>query len=261
MERNLFDLDRGRRTGWLAVVAVAGLLVGLVAGPTVAGVMNPGAPGAPLAQVEGTTPEHTISVSGTGKVTVVPDQATIRLGVIVERKTATEVREVAAAAMTKVIAAIRALGIVERDISTSLVSLGLVYDYPQNGTPRIRGYQLSNIVTVLVRDLDAIGAVLDDSVAAGATSVDGISFQLSDRTAAEADAREAAVKDARAKADTLARVAGVRVGGVAQISESVTLPPWYGRENLAPMADGGSTPILSGTTDVVITVSVVYLIG
>jgi uncharacterized protein YggE len=261
MDRTLLRRARGRTAGWLVVATLVGLLVGLVAGPVVAGVIAPGSPTLPTGQAGEPATEHTISVTGTGKVTVVPDQATVRLGVVIERSTATEAREVAAAEMTKVIAAIKALGIAERDITTSLVSLAPVWDYPERGTPRIRGYQLSNIVTVIVRDLDKVGDVLDDSVTSGATSVDGISFQLSDRTAAEAQAREAAVKDARAKADTLARVAGVRITGVAQLSESVSLPPWYGREYSAAPDAGGGTPILSGTTDVVITVSAVYLIG
>lgn len=261
MDRTLLRRARGRTTSWLVAATLVGLLVGLVAGPALASVLAPGSPTLPGSQTGQTATEHTISVTGTGTVTVVPDQATIRLGVVIERTTATQAREDAAAAMTKVIAAIRALGIAERDITTSLVALAPVWDYPQNGTPRIRGYQLSNIVTVVVRDLDKAGDVIDDSVAAGATSVEGISFQLADRTTAEAQAREAAVRDARAKADTLARVAGVRVTGVATISESVSLPPWYGRDYRAAPDAGSGTPILSGTTDVVITVSVVYLIG
>lgn len=261
MNRTLLRRARGRFTGWLVVAALAGLLVGLVAGPAVAGALAPGSPTLPTGQAGEAATEHTISVTGTGTVTVVPDQATVRLGVVIERPTATAAREDAAAAMTRVIAALRALGIAERDITTSLVSLAPVWDYPQNGPPRIRGYQLSNIVTVIVRDLDQTGDVIDDAVTAGATSVEGISFQLADRTTAESQAREAAVKDARAKADTLARVAGVRVTGVATISESVSLPPWYGRDYRAAPDGGSSTPILSGTTDVVISVSVVYLIG
>ncbi len=246
----------------LAIVLGSGaLLVGLVAGPVLAGAMAPRTY-APVNGAVDQPPEHTISVAGSGKVVVVPDMATISLGVVVERNTAKAAREAAAASMTKVVAAIRALGIDDKDIATSNVSLNPVYDYPNNQAPKIRGYQLQNTVTVTVRDLDKVSDVIDDGVQAGATSVDGISFDVADRAGAEAKAREAAVADAKAKADTLASGLGVRIQGVASVSESVSTPIWYERM-AAPMAaaDGGSeTPVLPGTTDVVITVQVSFLI-
>jgi uncharacterized protein YggE len=249
------------RIGWVATAAVGGLLIGLVAGPVMAGAVAPRT-FAPTNAATDQPPEHTISVVGTGTVVVVPDMATIRLGVSVERKTARAARDDAARAMTAVIAAIRKLGVEERDIATSTVSLGPVYDYPQNATPRIRGYQLQNVVTVTVRKLDAVSDLVDGSVSAGATTVDGITFDVADRTAAEATAREAAVKDAKARAETLAAGVGVRIAGVASISESVSTPVWYGREYTfgAAQADA-ATPVLGGTTDVVITVSIAFLIG
>jgi uncharacterized protein len=252
---------RSRLGSWIAITAVAGLLVGLVAGPVLAGVLAPARQYAVLPGAEAQPPEHTIAVVGSGKVTVVPDMATIRLGVIIERPTAKAASQAAATAMTGVVAAIRKLGIDDKDIATSMVSLGPVYDYPQNATPKIRGYQLQNIVTVTVRKLDVLSGVIDDSVAAGATSVEGISFDVADRAAAEAKAREAAVKDAKAKADPLASGVGVRITGVASMSESVSTPIWYGQElaGAAPAKDA-STPVLPGSTDVVINVSVSFLI-
>lgn len=251
----------GRPAGWLAIAAILGLLLGLVAGPVMAGAIAPTPPYASTTGADNQPPEHTIAVVGSGKVTVIPDQATIRLGVVVERKTAKAARQDAAVAMTRVVAAIRKLGITERDIATSAISLGPVYDYPTNAAPRIRGYQLQNIVTVKVRDLDVIGDVLDDSVVAGATSVEGITFDVADRTAAEAKARESAVKDAKAKAETLAAGVGVRIAGVASMSESVSTPVWYDRSYAGAIAEDAATPVLAGTTDVVITVSVTFLIG
>jgi uncharacterized protein YggE len=244
-----------------AIVAVAGaLLVGLVAGPVLAGALAPRT----YAPVNGATdqpPEHTISVAGSGKVVVVPDLATIRLGVVIERNSAKAAREAAAEAMTRVVAAIRKLGIDEKDIATANVSLNPVYDYPTNQAPRIRGYQLQNIVSVTVRDLDKLSDVLDNGVQAGATSVDGISFDVSDRAASEAKAREAAIADAKAKAETLAKGLGISIRGVASVSEQVSTPIWYERGYAAAPTDGGAeTPVLPGTTDVVITVQVTFLI-
>ncbi len=244
---------------WLAIVAVGGLLAGLVAGPVLGSAAAPTrvvqvAPG-----VDGQPPEHILAVVGSGKITVIPDMATIQLGVLVEKQTAKAAREAGAKAMTKVIAAIRALGIADVDIATATVSLGPVYDYTTTNTQRIRGYQLSNMVSVTVRDLAKVADVLDDGVTAGATSVNGITFDVTDRTAAEAKAREAAMADAKAKATTLSTAAGVSITGVASISESVSTPMWYGRD-FAAVAAEASTPVLPGSTDVTITVSVSYLI-
>ncbi len=246
---------------WAMLAGAGALLVGLVAGPVLAGAVAPRT----YAPTNGATdqpPEHTISVSGSGKVVVVPDLATVNLGVVIERNTAKAARTAAAEAMTKIVAAIRALGIDDKDIATVNVSLQPVYDYPSNQAPKIRGYQLQNMVTVTVRDLDKLSDVLDNGVQAGATSVNGVSFDVADRTASEAKARDAAVADAKAKAEALASGLGVRIEGVASVSEQSSTPIWYDRAYAAgAMAeDTASTPVLPGTTDVVITVQVVFLI-
>jgi uncharacterized protein YggE len=246
---------------WVVVVALGALLVGLVAGPVLAGAAGP----RPTYTTNGATdqpPEHTISVTGSGKVVVVPDMATVDLGVMIERPNAKAARADAAAAMTKVVAAIRALGIDDKDIKTVNVSLNPVYDYPNNASPRIRGYQLNNTVTVTVRDLDKLSDVLDNGVQAGATSVNGISFDVADRVAAEAKARDAAVADAKAKAEALASGLGVRIEGVASVTESSSTPVWYDRSYAAGAASdvAAETPVMAGTSDITITVQITFLI-
>ena len=245
----------------MALVGVAALGVGLLAGPVLAGALNPPSRAVTSAAAGDQPPEHTISVAGSGKVTIVPDMATVRLGVLIERKNAKTARADAAQAMTGVIAALKALGIADKDIATSTVSLSPVYDY-SNNSQTIRGYQLQNMVTVTVRDLDKLSDVLDNTVASGATSVDGISFDVADRPAAEAKAREAAVADAKAKAQTLADGVGVKITGVASMSESVSTPIYYQERAAmaAPAAGDASTPVMPGTTDVEITVQVSFLI-
>jgi uncharacterized protein len=247
---------------WIAIAGTGALLVGLVAGPVLAGALAPRTY-APSNGATDQPPEHTISVAGSGKVVVVPDLATVNLGVVIERDTAKAARTAAAQSMTRVVDAIKKLGIDDKDIATSTVSLSPVYNYPTNQAPKIRGYQLQNMVTVTVRDLDKLSDLLDNTVVAGATSVDGISFDVADRAKAESQAREAAVKDAKAKADTLASGLGVRITGVANVSESVSTPVWYERMAAAPAAGADAaaqTPVLPGTTDVVITVQVTFLI-
>lgn len=263
MDNQLSERPGRTSAGWLAIVAVAALGVGLVAGPVLAAVVAPAPRYTTTAAAGDQPPEHTIAVMGSGKVTVVPDMATVNLGVVIERNSAKAARQAAAASMTKVVAALKALGIADKDIATTTVSLNPVYNYPANAAPVIRGYQLQNMVQVTVRDLDKLGDVLDNSILAGATSVDGISFDVADRTGAEQQAREAAVSDAKAKADTLAKGASVHITGVSSMSESVSTPVWYERMN-APAAlaagDQAQTPVMPGTTDITITVSVTYLI-
>jgi uncharacterized protein YggE len=237
----------------VAVTAAAALLVGIVLGPIIADNHTRGA--------DSTAPEHVISVSGTGVVSVAPDTADISLGVSVARPTAKEARAAAAAAMEGVIASIKKNGVADKDIVTTNVSLSPVYDYT-GSTRRLTGYEFGNTVKATVRDLDKVPAVIDEAVAAGATTVYGISFRLDDPTAQGTKARELAMADARAKADVLARTAGVQIKGVAAISEitSSYTPVYY---NAAAEADkaGASTPIQSGTTEIRIQVTVAYLIG
>ena len=213
-----------------------------------------------------TTPEHTITVSGTGRVTLKPDVADLHLGVQVNRPSVKVARADAAAAMTKVLAALKALGIADKDIQTSNVSLQPTYDYNSGSNPpRITGFQMSNSVTVTVRDLEKLGDAIDNTLTAGATSLDSVSFRVDNQTAAEAQARQAAMADAKSKADTLAASAGISIAGVASISETSAPIPYpinytFGAAAGAPTDSKVATPIQAGTTDVTINVAVVYLI-
>ena len=249
------------RTGtrWLAVGLAVGLLAAVVASPLLQ------APHLLAANPSPTANEHTISVTGTGKVTLSPDTADLRLGVLTTASTVKAARASAAAAMTKVIAALKALGIADKDIETSWISLQPTYDY-QSGVnpPHITGYQFSNSVSVTIRDLDKVGDAIDNGLAAGATSLDGVSFRVADEAGAEAQAREAAMTEAKAKAQTLASAAGVSITGVASISEQVAGTPYPIYYGAAAAPDAGKavpTPVQPGTTDVTVTIAVVYLIG
>ncbi len=213
-----------------------------------------------------TANEHTISVSGTGTVTLQPDTADLHLGVLVNRSTVKAAQNDAAAAMTRVLAALKALGIDPKDIQTSNVSLQPTYDYSNNtNPPRITGYQMSNSVTVTVHDLAKLGDTIDNSLAAGATSLDSVNFRVNDEAGAEAQARQAAMAEAKSKADTLASAAGISIDGVASISETsapIQVPIPYAAAGAASAPDASkiATPIQAGTNDVTITVNVVYLI-
>lgn len=211
---------------------------------------------APTADEPGAT-AHTLSVTGTGRVLVTPDLAEVRLGVVVQAPTVAEARNTGARAMNGALTAIRAAGIADKDLQTSTLSLSPVYESkPEGGTPHIVAYELRNGLTVTIRDLAKIGPVIDGAIAGGASTVESVTFSVAEPGPLERQAREAAVADARAKADTLVRAAGTSITGVVSITESVATPPWTWRDGMA--ASPGGTPILPGTTEISVSVSMVY---
>jgi hypothetical protein len=245
------------RARWLALGLAAGLAVAAIASPALA-------PRQIFAADPAAAAEHTISVAGAGRVILSPDTADLRLGVFATAKTVKDARASAAKAMTAVLASLRGLGIADRDMQTTVLSLQPVYDYTTSPKPpRLTGYSLTNTIAVTIRDLAKVGDAIDDALAAGATSLDSVSFRVADQTAAEKQAREAAMADAKAKATTLANAAGVSITGVQSISESVSpvpYPIYYGFAEGAAARDV-QTPVMPGTSEVSVSVSVVYVIG
>ncbi len=246
----------GPRARWLAIAAAAAALLVATSAPS----LSP----RPSLAVDATKPDHTISVSGTGRVILAPDTADLRLGVSVQRTTVKAARADAAKAMQAVIVALKKLGIADADIQTSSITLNPQYDYTNSGNPpRLVGYQFSNSLAVTVRKLDVLGDAIDDSLAAGATTLDSVQFRVDDETKAEAQARTAAMADAKAKATALASAAGVSIEGVSSISETVApapYPVYYGAAAGAAVDKAVATPVQAGTNEVTVSVAVVYLI-
>lgn len=204
----------------------------------------------------------TLNLSATGEVDVAPDMATISLGVQSEAPTAQAAMQANAQQMSQVMAALRRAGIAERDIQTSNLNLSAQYDYQQNESPKLRGYQASNQVTIKVRDLSRVGAAVDATVSAGANQVNSISFGLNDSSAAENAARQAAVRDLQAKAALYAQATGHRVGRLVTLSEgtSYSAPqppmPYMAMARSESMKD--STPVSGGEMTVRVDISGLY---
>ncbi len=204
----------------------------------------------------------TITVSGTGRVAVEPDVADLRMGVSIARPTVDTARADAAAAMTAILAAIRAAGVVDRDIRTTLVSVQPRYDYRDGKPPVLTGYELSNVVEVTIRDLAGLGNVIDGSLTAGATSMDGLSFRVDEPADAERAARLAAMAQARSRADVLAEAAGVAITGVSEVVEGGGGSPGYPQAKAARMMmSDAATPVEGGTTEISVSVTVTYQIA
>lgn len=204
--------------------------------------------------------EGSIVVTGTGRVALAPDVADLRLGVTVARPTVDAARRDAATTMDAILAAVDAAGVPRRDVRTSLLSVQPRYDYRDGKPPTLTGYELANVVEVTVRDLARLGDVVDGTLGAGATSMDGLSFRVADPAPAEREARVLAMAAARARADVLAEAAGLRILGVSSVVEggAASPRPFMKAERMMLAAADASTPVESGALEVAVSVTVDY---
>lgn len=163
----------------------------------------------------------TISVQGDGTVMVAPDAASISIGVNIVNADLAEAQAQAESQIQAVLTALKAAGIDDKDIQTSNYGVNLIQDYDNNGMPgKITGYQVNNQLNVTVRDLAKLGDILQSAITAGANTVYGINFIVTDSTAAASQARKSAVADATQKATELAEASGGTLGKVIAISET-----------------------------------------
>ena len=205
----------------------------------------------------------TLNMSASGEVKAAPDMATITLGVQTEAATASDAMAQNATRMSRIVAALKAAGLADKDIQTSNISLDAQYDYQQNQPPKLRGYQASNTVLITVYDVSRLGRTLDAVTTAGANQINGIGFGLKDPSAAEDQARLKAVKALQAKAELYAGAVGYRVARLVNLSEGGGYVPSPPRPMFmrAAKADAESTPVQAGELSVRIEVNGVYELG
>ncbi|QWG13519.1 SIMPL domain-containing protein [Bradyrhizobium sediminis] len=199
-----------------------------------------------------------ISVTGEATVSVPPDLAQVDGGVTSEAKTAREASEANNAAMGKVLLALKAANIQEKDIQTSRLSLQPQYAPNRAGPSAVVGYRASNRVTIKVRDVSKVAGVIDTLVGAGANEIGGINFMVLQASKLLDEAREKAVADARRKAEIYARAAGVTLGAPLSISEEGNAPPVPYRRMAAGMV--AAAPVAQGEETLSVTVSVSWAI-
>ncbi len=213
-----------------------------------------------VAATDSETPK-TLSISGTGTIYVKANQATVILGVFTENDVASVAIEENAAAMTRVIAALKQLGFTDDDITTTSYGVSPVYNYE---VYKVVGYQVTNLVEVKMTDLDMVGTAIDAATEAGANRVDSVSFGLTDAAADEMklQAYTAAIADAKAKAEVITEGLDVTITGVQSITESYYYPYSAYRSYDVAYAAGekSSTPIMEGNLSVSVTLNIVYLI-
>lgn len=215
--------------------------------------------GAQAAPQEGSGRAPRIVVGGSGTTKAPPDVAYVALGVITSGKRAQEASQANAAAADKIMAALRKQGIADKDIQTAGYSVQPVYrnnDYSKG----IDGYQVSNVVRATVRKLGTLGAVIDAGLDSGANNIQGVSFGLEKRDDAEERALTAAVHEARRKAETMAKAAGVRIMRVMEIStvyegRPVPLMGGFAAEAMSARV---ATPVSPGELDVTANVTMTF---
>jgi uncharacterized protein YggE len=208
----------------LLIVIIAGLLLlnGNGASPT----------SAPTAQAADVDANGTISVSGSSAIRVQPDRVVVVFGIETFARTPSASRDDNARRSKAVVAAIRLQGIADKDISTASLTIQPRYeDYDWNV---ISGYGARNTIAVTLRDVAGLEPVLIAALEAGATSVDGVEFSVTNLRELRDQARELAVQAALEKADAMAGAAGVQVGSVTEIREDSWYSGyygWFGRRN------------------------------
>ncbi len=207
-----------------------------------------------------------IWVSGQGKVTVTPDVATVTLGVTVQSSTVADAQSKAATAMNNVVNALTSNGVAKNDIKTQFFNIQQMTRY-DNTTQQsvVTGYQVSNMVTAKIRNIDKTGSIIDAVAAAGGdyTRMNGISFSVDQPDQYYAQARQLAMNDAKSKATQLAQLAGVTLGRATYITESTQgtpVPVYQAASGIAASAPVPTTSISPGQTDIILNVQVAYAI-
>lgn len=208
-----------------------------------------------------TAERDTIAISGQGKMTGIPDVAAVGVGLTTEKADVKSAQTENTAKMNRLIANLKNLGVESKDIQTSYYNIYPQYDWP-NGKQVLRGYQVSQGVSIKIRNLDKIGDILAAAGENGANQVSGLSFNIDDPEVLRQDARIKALENAKEKADALARVAGVKLGKIVSFSEYAETPissykalEGYGYGGGGEMA---APTVESGSMDVVINVTVSY---
>lgn len=218
----------------------------------------------PLNQPNVSDQPRTISVEGTGKVSLDPSLARISIGVQTENESAQEAVSKNSEKVEQMMAVLEEFGIPKEDIQTANFNIHRQdnRDRPEKTLPESSdAYIVSNIVRVTLRDLDELGALLDEAVQAGANTVNNIQFDAQDKEKANKKALELAMQDARARAETIAESADVELGEVYQV-ETFGGGPVLARQEVEEEAAGAAAvPISPGQLDIQVRVNVRYQIA
>lgn len=205
---------------------------------------------------------RTLSVTGNGTVYLTPDIANIYIGVHTEDAVITTAVDTNNSQTQALVNALKEAGIAEADITTSNFSVYSTLGYDKlTGMSTGQVYAVDNTVYITVRDLSKLGSLLSTALASGANNINSISFDVSDKTAAMAEARQKAMQNADELAGELAQTAGLSVGAIQSITYSDnTYTPYYSGMGGGGSAPNASVPIQPGKTQISVSVNVTYAI-
>ncbi len=203
---------------------------------------------------------RTLNVNGLGSTNLTPDIAYIYIGVHSEGATASEVVAANKTQTNAVLDALKKAGVDEKDLRTTNFSIWPSQQYSPEGTVTGTIYMVDNTVYVTVRNLDGLGDLLDDTIAAGANSINSIQFDVADKSAAVKEARAKAVEDAKKQAQELADAAGVKLGNIQSISfyDNSPYPVFDGKGGGGGTVAQSAVTIQPGQLTISVTVNLTY---
>ena len=211
-----------------------------------------------LAETVAVAENATITVTGSASVTLKADYARISVGVSSKAATVEQAANENNAAIFAVIEALKEAGVAEEDIATSNYSVYAEYDYASFGGQKLTGYNVTNQLTVIIRDMDHIGATLDKATAAGANNIYNIEFLSTKADEAQDEATVYAVQDAMRRAKLLASAAGLNLGGIKSISDTVASYGIVTRSYASKLDAAAGNSILPDDTSVSASVTIVF---
>jgi hypothetical protein len=249
---------------WLSLIILGLVLV--LAVPILTGCGSPVVAQETPSGVQISQQPEGIWVSGIGEVSITPDIATLNLGVTAQEISVAQTQSTASEAMTKVMKALTDAGIAQKDIQTGYFSISQRTSWDDmKRTENVTGYQVTNMVTVKIREIAKAGDIIDAVVVAGGDviRINGINFSVENPAQYYQDARAKAMAAAKNKADELAKLAGLTLGKPTYIVENAEYTPFYGgyanySMGVPAPAITVAPPISAGETKVTLTVQVAY---
>ena len=219
---------------------------------------------APISATINASDAATIMVSAQADVRIAPDVATINAGVVTQAETADAAMTDNRTKMNAVFEALKKAGIADKDMQSAGITINPQYRYAENQPPVVTGYQASNTVNVTLRDMAAVGTVIDALVSQGVNQLNGPTFDVEDKDSALNEARTKAVGKARDRAKLYAEAAGVKITRLKNLSEQSMMSPQtpYPMMRMAAMdSAASSTPVAPGEVMLSVTISMTYEIG
>lgn len=209
-----------------------------------------------------TNKQNLFTVSGEGKISAVPDEALVRLGMQATTSTVAQGQQQVNETVNKLLDSLKNMGIKKEDIKTENYSIYPTYGQQQN---RITGYTVNTNIVITIKDLTKTNEIIDTATKAGLNSVGGVEFKLSDKMKSDVttEARKNAVAEAKKKAESLANISGLRLGKIINVQEDsngIGSPIIMRAESAMKDAANPSTAteIQPGSTDVTLMVTLTY---